>query len=156
MRVQENADEIPSGSMPRTLDIILRHEEVEKAKAGDKVLFTGTLIVVPDISRGIAPGPKVQGIRRTVSSNCSSNKELFNLGIEQNYKLCFLACSVQPIEAKFGNADEEDEDKILEQFSEEELEEIKKMKSNPRIYEQLINSIAPTVFGLFIIFILIY
>jgi DNA replication licensing factor MCM6 len=41
IRVQENSDEIPSGSMPRSMDIILRHEEVEKAKAGDSCLFTG-------------------------------------------------------------------------------------------------------------------
>lgn len=38
LRVQENADEIPPGSMPRSLDIVLRGEAVEKAKAGDKVL----------------------------------------------------------------------------------------------------------------------
>ena len=37
--------------MPRSVDIILRHETVEKAKAGDKVAFTGTLIVVPDVAQ---------------------------------------------------------------------------------------------------------
>ena len=33
VRVQENSAEIPAGSMPRTVDIILRNELVEKAKA---------------------------------------------------------------------------------------------------------------------------
>jgi len=33
------------------LDIILRNQIVDKAKPGDKVVFTGTLIVVPDISQ---------------------------------------------------------------------------------------------------------
>jgi DNA replication licensing factor MCM6 len=42
--------------MPRTLEVILRHETVEKAKAGDKVILTGTLIVVPDISQMKLPG----------------------------------------------------------------------------------------------------
>jgi DNA replicative helicase MCM subunit Mcm2 (Cdc46/Mcm family) len=28
LRVQENADEIPPGSMPRSLDVVLRHEVV--------------------------------------------------------------------------------------------------------------------------------
>ncbi|CAN0391450.1 unnamed protein product, partial [Discosporangium mesarthrocarpum] len=37
LRVQENADEIPPGSMPRSLDVVIRGEVVEKAKAGDKV-----------------------------------------------------------------------------------------------------------------------
>ncbi|CAZ85275.1 unnamed protein product [Tuber melanosporum] len=50
VRVQENSGEIPTGSMPRTLDIILRGEIVERAKAGEKCIFTGTLIVVPDVS----------------------------------------------------------------------------------------------------------
>jgi DNA replication licensing factor MCM6 len=34
--MQENSKEIPAGSLPRTLDIILRHEIVEHARAGDK------------------------------------------------------------------------------------------------------------------------
>lgn len=52
-----------------------------------------------------------------------------------------------------NEAEEEDsEEKILEQFTEEELKDIRKMKSNPQIYEQLVNSIAPTVFGSFPIF----
>jgi DNA replication licensing factor MCM6 len=36
VRMQENSNEIPAGSLPRTLDIILRHEIVEIARAGDK------------------------------------------------------------------------------------------------------------------------
>ncbi|KAG0639328.1 MCM2/3/5 family-domain-containing protein [Tuber brumale] len=52
VRVQENSGEIPTGSMPRTLDIILRGEIVERAKAGEKCIFTGTLIVVPDAEMG--------------------------------------------------------------------------------------------------------
>ena len=37
LRVQENANEIPPGSLPRSIDIILRHEIVERAKPGGKV-----------------------------------------------------------------------------------------------------------------------
>ena len=33
------------------MDIVLRHEAVEKAKAGDKCVFTGTLIVIPDVGK---------------------------------------------------------------------------------------------------------
>ena len=35
-RLQENADEVPPGSLPRSLDVILRNELVEQARAGDK------------------------------------------------------------------------------------------------------------------------
>jgi DNA replication licensing factor MCM6 len=34
LRVQENSDHIPPGCMPRTFDVMIRHEMVEHAKAG--------------------------------------------------------------------------------------------------------------------------
>jgi DNA replication licensing factor MCM6 len=43
LRVQENADEIPPGSMPRSIEVICRNDIVETAKAGDKVIFTGII-----------------------------------------------------------------------------------------------------------------
>jgi DNA replication licensing factor MCM6 len=49
VRVQENADEIPPGSLPRTVTVVLRHSVVDKAKAGDKCLFTGVFVVTPDV-----------------------------------------------------------------------------------------------------------
>ena len=42
--------------MPRTLDVIVRHDVVEKAKPGDRVIFTGSLIVVPDVAQLSTPG----------------------------------------------------------------------------------------------------
>jgi len=48
LRVQENSNQIPPGSMPRSMDIILRNEMVENAKAGDKCVFVGSLVVLPD------------------------------------------------------------------------------------------------------------
>jgi DNA replication licensing factor MCM6 len=51
LRMQENPDEVPSGAMPRSMEIIVRNEVVEKAKAGDKVIVTGSAIVVPDITQ---------------------------------------------------------------------------------------------------------
>ena len=56
LRVQENADEIPAGSMPRCIDIICRNEVVETAKAGDKVVFTGTVIVISNANGVSGPG----------------------------------------------------------------------------------------------------
>lgn len=55
IRVQENASEIPAGSMPRTVDVIVRNDQVEKAMAGDryalppsiKTLTPSTALTVP-------------------------------------------------------------------------------------------------------------
>jgi DNA replication licensing factor MCM6 len=93
VRVQENSEEIPSGSMPRTLELILRNDEVEKAKAGDKCIFTGTLIVVPELTKGRAPGPKIQGLK---NAPMSKNKQGPYQVKEYAYKMCFLACTVSP------------------------------------------------------------
>ncbi len=59
MRVQEDSKDIPSGSMPRSIDVILRNEIVDKAKPGDNCRFTGTLLVVPDIVSLTKPGEKM-------------------------------------------------------------------------------------------------
>jgi DNA replication licensing factor MCM6 len=49
LRVQEHSGDIPAGSMPRSMDVILRGEIVDQAKPGDRTIFTGNLVVVPDI-----------------------------------------------------------------------------------------------------------
>lgn len=46
--------------MPRSIDIILRNEMVDKAKPGDCCVFTGTLIVVPEIATLLKPGEKAR------------------------------------------------------------------------------------------------
>ena len=50
MRIQETQAELPRGCIPRSVEIVLRAEAVETAQAGDRCDFTGTLIVVPDVS----------------------------------------------------------------------------------------------------------
>jgi DNA replication licensing factor MCM6 len=49
---------VPAGSLPRTLEVIFRNDVVEQARAGDKLVFTGTLVVVPDVSVITAPGQR--------------------------------------------------------------------------------------------------
>lgn len=43
--------------LPPSIHVILRNEMVDRAKPGDKVVFTGTLVAVPDVrqmSRGVS------------------------------------------------------------------------------------------------------
>ena len=56
VRVQEIQSELPRGSIPRSLEIILRAEAVETAQPGDRCDFVGTLIVVPDVGSIQLPG----------------------------------------------------------------------------------------------------
>ncbi|KAK9053520.1 hypothetical protein SSX86_024594 [Deinandra increscens subsp. villosa] len=58
VRMQEMSKEIPAGSLPRSLDVILHHDIVEQHRAGDTVIFTGTVVVIPDILALAAPGER--------------------------------------------------------------------------------------------------
>lgn len=106
IRVQESSSEIPTGSMPRTMDVIVRGEIVDRAKAGEKCIFTGTLIVVPDISQFRMPqrdGGPPQVVRsqkdqpRGADAGGSGVSGLKALGARDlTYRLAFLACMVTP------------------------------------------------------------
>lgn len=101
VRIQENSSEIPTGSMPRTMDVILRGEMVDRAKAGEKCVFTGTLIVVPDVSQFRVPGSRVQAVRDIQGGNNEAGGSgvggLKALGVRDlTYRMAFLANMVTP------------------------------------------------------------
>jgi DNA replication licensing factor MCM6 len=151
LRAQENADEIPAGSMPRSIKVVLRHDVVDKAKPGDKCTFTGTLIVVPDVaqmSRETAVATSRDPSVRSGGDDGVSG--LKALGVRDlTYRLVFLASAVQSQYASgFDPSDGDDgEDAIDEQFSLEDKQRILQMKSTPDLYSRMASSIAPTVFG---------
>jgi DNA replication licensing factor MCM6 len=58
IRLQEYSSDIPAGSMPRSIDVILRGDNVDLPKPGDKASFVGMLVVVPDIFQMLKPGEK--------------------------------------------------------------------------------------------------
>ncbi|KAI9141201.1 MCM2/3/5 family-domain-containing protein, partial [Paraphysoderma sedebokerense] len=157
VRVQENASEMPSGAMPRSIEVILRNEMVEKAKAGDKVQFTGMLIAIPDVSQLNAPGSKVEGFRGDGGRGEGLNEGVTGLKAlgarEMSYRLAFLACHAIPVAAaKLGMKDangllDEESHEVLMEFTKDEIDELRTMVSNPQIYNALTKSIAPQVFG---------
>ncbi|KAJ3006463.1 MCM DNA helicase complex subunit mcm6 [Thoreauomyces humboldtii] len=158
VRVQENSNEVPSGAMPRSIDVILRNEAVERAKAGDTIIVTGTPIVVPDVSQLI--GSKMEAQRSDAGGR---SKDGFNEGVsglkalgvrEMTYKMTFLGCFVRPAEAKtslsalhdlFDN--DNPEEAVVRQFTPQELEELKVMHNDKLVYQKLVNSVAPHIFG---------
>ncbi|MBA0586895.1 hypothetical protein Gorai_017612, partial [Gossypium raimondii] len=156
VRVQETSKEIPAGSLPRSLDVILRHEIVELARAGDAVVFTGTVVVIPDILALASPGERAE-CRRDASQRKSSTagqegvRGLRSLGVRDlSYRLAFIANSVQGADGRKDvdirnrkKAGDEDD----QQFTSEELKEIQRMRDTPDFFNKLVDSIAPTVFG---------
>ncbi|MBA0614399.1 hypothetical protein Godav_014700 [Gossypium davidsonii] len=140
----------------KSLDVILRHEIVELARAGDAVVFTGTVVVIPDILALASPGERAE-CRREASQRKSSTagqegvRGLRSLGVRDlSYRLAFIANSVQgadggkdvDIRNRKKAGDEDDQ-----QFTSEELKEIQRMRDTPDFFNKLVDSIAPTVFG---------
>ncbi|MCL7038746.1 hypothetical protein MKW94_024557 [Papaver nudicaule] len=155
VRMQETSKEIPAGSLPRSLDVILRHEIVEHARAGDTVIFTGTLVVIPDILALASPGERAE-CRREAPQRSGGGHEgvrgLRALGVRDlSYRLAFIANSVQVSDGRKDNdirnrkKDADDED--YQQFTQEELDEIQGMRNTPDFFNKIVDSIAPTIFG---------
>lgn len=157
VRMQETSKEIPAGSLPRSLDVILRHDIVEQARAGDTVIFTGTVVVIPDILALASPGERAE-CRRDASQRKNATgaqegvKGLRALGVRDlSYRLAFIANSVQICDGRRDNdirnrRRDVDEDESP-QFMAEELEDIQRMRKIPDFFNKLVESVAPTVFG---------
>ncbi len=173
VRVQENSSEIPTGSMPRTMDIILRGEMVDRAKAGEKCIFTGALIVVPDVSQLGLPGLRRVAVRddRGADAGGSGVSGLKSLGVRDlTYRLAFLACMVSSDVASIGASGEaqivdvvsamtgsaaletaetvkELQDAVLVSYTQDEITDLRAMVHSDHIYARLVQSLAPMVYG---------
>jgi DNA replication licensing factor MCM6 len=160
LRVQEHSGDIPAGSMPRSIDVILRNEIVDMAKPGDRCIFTGSLIVVPDIVSLIKPGEKntqvalkSDNVKRNQGKAGDGVSGLKELGVrDMSYKLVFLAVSVHSYDSKTGFSNirdimgDEQEDSI-KHMTAAEKRTVSTMQNDNDLYSKLATSIAPSVFG---------
>jgi DNA replication licensing factor MCM6 len=178
IKLQESSHEIPTGSMPRTMDIIVRGEMVDRAKAGEKCIFTGALIVVPDVSQLGLPGVRPEANRDTGAFRGGDIggggvSGLKSLGVRDlTYRLAFLACMITPdlstpgqrtnqqlsgqsdnILASLNQNDqirEEEEyaqEALLQTFTPAEVQELKQLVESEHVYQRLVNSLAPMIYG---------
>ncbi|XP_063174477.1 DNA replication licensing factor MCM6 [Candoia aspera] len=155
VRIQETQAELPRGSIPRSVEVILRAEAVESAQAGDKCDFTGSLIVVPDVSQLSTPGVRAEtGSRVTGKEGYETEgiRGLRALGVrELSYKLVFLACYVAPTNPRFGGKELRDEEQTAEsiknQMSVMEWEKVFEMSQDKNLYHNLCTSLFPTIHG---------
>jgi len=153
-RVQENADEIPPGSMPRCIDVVVRNEVVEMAKAGDKIVFTGTPVIVPDVvgQKSMTEGAGGKSGNRETMEGVQGLKRL---GVrEMTFKMLFMGCSIQhyregdknKMEDIRHSVAEHDQDTV-DPLTEAEREEVLEMRNTNDLYTKMTNSICPSVYG---------
>uniref|UniRef100_A0A493TT82 DNA replication licensing factor MCM6 n=1 Tax=Anas platyrhynchos platyrhynchos TaxID=8840 RepID=A0A493TT82_ANAPP len=155
VRIQETQAELPRGSIPRSVEVILRAEAVESAQAGDKCDFTGSLIVVPDVAQLSTPGVRAETSSRlsgTEGYETEGIRGLRALGVrELSYKLVFLACYVAPTNPRFGGKELRDEEQTAEsiknQMTVKEWEKVFEMSQDKNLYHNLCTSLFPTIHG---------
>ncbi|KAM0672416.1 MCM DNA helicase complex subunit mcm6 [Ordospora colligata] len=132
VHVQENTEEIPAGSLPRSMDVIVRNELVEKIRAGDKIVMTGYLIVVPDVIQLMMPQSKVVPMQEGEGGEAKKKR---NINIKDlNHKMVFMC-----IHADCKSTEEE--------FTNEELAIINEMKASSDLYYKLSQSMFPSIHG---------
>jgi DNA replication licensing factor MCM6 len=155
VRVQELQGELPRGSIPRSLEVILRAEAVDLAQPGDKCDFTGTLVVVPDVGQIQLAGAQAEPSQRM------KNKEGYDmegvtglkaLGVRDlTYRLAFLATTVSPTDSQFGASEGWGQDVTVQQMQDslttQEWEKVYQMSQDSNLYQNLISSMFPTVHG---------
>lgn len=153
VRIQEVQSELPRGCIPRSLEVILRNECVERTQAGDRCEFIGTLIVVPDVTK-----LATTGVRAETSSRVKGNDDnegvsgLKALGVrELTYKMAFLAYHVAPCNSKFGgrdyNPDEMNMDKLKQSMTDQEWLRIYEMSQDKSLMSNLCQSLFPMIYG---------
>jgi len=154
VRIQEVQSELPRGCIPRSVEVILRAEAVETAQAGDKCEFTGALIVVPDISALSLPGAAAETSSRHQGGQTNRSegvRGLKALGVRDlNYRMAFLACGVAAEGKNRLGSDEErleTAEEMKKSMTEEEWEMVYTMSKDKNLYQNLIQSLFPTIYG---------
>ncbi|XP_025083837.1 zygotic DNA replication licensing factor mcm6-B-like [Pomacea canaliculata] len=155
VRIQETQAELPRGSIPRSVEVILRAEAVETAQAGDRCDFVGTLIVVPDVGSLSLTGARAETSTRVKGGEGQESegvRGLKALGVRDlTYRLAFLACTVLPSSARFGGRDVNEEEMTAEmikkQMTEEEWQTVYDMSQDKHLYNNLCSSLFPTIHG---------
>lgn len=174
LRVQENSDEIPPGCMPRTLNVYVRGEMVERCKAGDKCILTGAFVVLPDGSALARAGEATLSHSTSSGDGNGGVRGLKATGVKElTYRTAFVAASVLPSNARtttttkstgvggssshlasllYGNHlstkyNDPTQEEVVMEFSRQERDDIRRMQATPGLYEEMAASVAPNTFG---------
>ncbi|KAL7717303.1 DNA replication licensing factor MCM6 [Entamoeba marina] len=144
VKVQETSNEIPSGCLPRSIDVILRGDNVETVRAGQTCTFIGIPIAQPDTTR-LSVGRNVTVVtekeRKRPGELELGVKGLSDLGVrELVYKLSFVCGCIQQSENTMEN-------EFDQPLNEEEIQIVQDISRNPDIYDRFCHSFAPNIFG---------
>ena len=112
--------------MPRSIDVILRGEIVDMPKPGDKAIFTGRLVVVPDVVQLRKPGDRTMAanadltnMKRSDNNQMDGVSGLKKIGVKDlSYRMVFIACSVHTGDSRFGFTSPSDQSTVEDEDAE--------------------------------------
>jgi len=147
IHVQEATSEIPNGCLPRSIDVIIRNELIERIKPGTNVKLTGFAAAVPAELGGMISSrsaPVLEGVANEKSRR--RNKDL-------SYKIVFFCIQAEQIQKMEGGRitlagiSLENKESAGTEFTIEETEIIRRMQSSHSLYESLSSSLFPNIYG---------
>ncbi|CAC9504951.1 putative DNA replication licensing factor [Leishmania infantum JPCM5] len=163
LRMQEDANNIPAGCMPRTMEVIVRADAVEVAKPGDRILAIGCAIVVPEVAKlfNLANRREVQRqltggqrAQQDAQADMEGTTGLRALGVRDlNYRMCFLATTITDAtgdDRKMTQAVKEATDGAAEReevvLTPAERLRVQQMRRHDSLLKALTSCVAPNVF----------
>jgi DNA replication licensing factor MCM6 len=131
--LQENPGDVPSGCLPRTLEVILRADEVEEVKPGDRVVFCGSPVPIPE------QGKRHPGEATIFQKAAASRQEGVGgapgFGMQElTYRISFWACHAELLT--------ETEIRTVPQKA-----TIERIRAEPDLYGKLARSVCPQLYG---------
>ena len=119
VRMQELPEDLPPGQLPHYSDITLTHDLVDNARPGDRIILTGIVRIEQEYEN---PRTKIQ---------------FFRLRIEGN--------NIEFLGGRIGDKDVRTSERFV--ITQEDEVQIRRIASNPDVYDRLISSLAPHIYG---------
>ena len=119
VRMQELPEDLPPGQLPHYSDITLTHDLVDNARPGDRIILTGIVRIEQEYEN---PRTKIQ---------------FFRLRIEGN--------NIEFLGGRIGDKDVRTSERFV--ITQEDEAQIKRIANNPDVYDRLISSLAPHIYG---------
>lgn len=130
LTIQESTEEIPKGSLPRNIDVIVRNELCEQIQPGSHCVFTGYLVIVDEINNSRMPNNTLVSELQGENNNDTKTRRSTNLK-EMNFKFNFIGIEIS-IKTNMNNFN---------------YNNILLNNNTSDIYNKLSESLFPTIFG---------
>ena len=117
IRLQELPEDLPPGQLPHYSDVILKHDLVDNARPGDRIILTG--------------------IVRAEQDNESKNALLYRIRLDAN--------NIEFIYDRFGDTELRSSERFV--ITKDDEKQIRRFAMQDNAYERLIASMAPHVYG---------